>query len=193
MNRVCIYQFIVVGLKFIRLILLSWMVRHRLTNRLTNFHRMVSLWWNSMSPRGVGRESSNALSCLMLWKLAWAPALLALLARVALRQTTLTIVLVELGIRGFSFHLSNTKVSRFRSENDHKCKYNGTFWSWVLSCLAFKWKGGRSLPCFDRSLVAIVILMMLFSCVSVRIILRKKSTEVSIETMSTSTSLSFKD
>jgi len=133
-------------------------------HRLTNFHRMVSLWWNSISPRGVGRESSNALSCLMLWKLAWAPALLALLARVALRQTTLTIELVELGSRGFTFHLTNTKVSRFRSENDYKYKYNGTFHSWVLSCLTFKWRRGRSWPCFDRSLVAFLVLMMLSSC-----------------------------
>ena len=158
---------IVVGLKFIRLMLLSWMglwpSRGR-SHRITNFLWMVALWWNSMSPRGVGRESSNALSCFMLWKLAWAPALLALVARVGLRQATLIIELAEPGSRVFTFHLTNTKVSRFRSENDHKCNYNWTFYSWVLSCLAFKWKRGRSCPCFDRSLVAIVMLMMLFSC-----------------------------
>ena len=149
---------IVVGLKFIRLMLLSWMglwpSRGR-SHRITNFLWMVALWWNSMSPRGVGRESSNALSCFMLWKLAWAPAFLALVALVGLCQTTLTIELVELRSRGFTFHLTNTKISRFRSGNDHKCKYSRTFYSWVLGCLAFKWKRGRSWPCFDRSFVAL--------------------------------------
>ena len=41
---------------------------------------------------------------------------------------------------------------------------NRSFYSFLLSCLAFEWKWGWRWPCFDRNLPAFLMLMMLFSC-----------------------------
>ena len=68
MNCVCIYQSIVVGLKFIRLILLKWMgLRPSRGRSLTGLATSTG-WWPcggmACSPGVWGRESSNALKLL---------------------------------------------------------------------------------------------------------------------------------